>query len=145
MKIDRTKHVVQGEIFCIEFHDACVDALVVHMDDTSTLHFAHLPVYHQRAPEKFELWSYRAAIEFTGVQRVVVDGAAGDADYVSVAVGFDDNGLINSGRIPVDQRVPLSGIKLQFGSGRKAEIACSEMRLILEEAIEYVEDWIGPL
>jgi hypothetical protein len=145
MTRDRTQRVVEGEIACVEFHDARVDAFVVQMDDRSVIHFAHLPVYHQLAAEKFELWSYRARIELIGVQRVVVDGRAGDADYISDAVGFDDNGLVNSGRIPVDKPIPLSRIGLQFGSGRIAEITCSAMRLMLEEALEYVEDWIGPL
>jgi hypothetical protein len=135
----------QGRIAFIEFHDAEIDAIVVQMNGVSSIHFTHLPVYHQRAPEKFEVWSYSASLQLNGVQRVLVNGAAGDADYVSNAVAFDDDGLVNSGRIPVEQRLPVSKIELQFGSGRTVEISCSEMRLTLEEAMEHVEDWLGPL
>jgi len=46
----------QGQIVFIEFHDAEVDAVVVHMNGASSIHFTHLPVYHERAQEKFELW-----------------------------------------------------------------------------------------
>lgn len=134
-----------GTIACVEWHDAKVGAMIIRMDDSSAIEFAHLPVYHQVAVEKFHLWSYRASLQLFGLRRFVLEGASGDADYISDVVVFGDDGIVSSGRLPIDEQIAVDRIELIFGSGRSFAFECSRVRLVLNEAIEYVEDWDGPL
>jgi len=137
---------MRGQIALVEFHDAVIDSLVLDMQGRCLVHFKHLPIYHERDRDNFEIWSYEAALQLFDVRKICVEGIGGAADYVSdmLSVGGDGDPL-NSGRMPVDQRLSVSKVELRFGSGRVAEIECGTMLLTLERATEHVEDWAGPL
>jgi hypothetical protein len=145
MRLGTDQEPLLQKIACVEWHDAQVEAVVVHSEDPSALEFVHLPVYHEVSAEKFQLWSYRATLQIFGLHRLSLDGAGGDADYISNAVAFGDNGLVTSGTLSVGERVPVDRLEVVFGSGRKVELCCSHVRLVLQERLEYVEDWDGPL
>jgi hypothetical protein len=134
-----------GRIAFIEFHDAEVKSVVIEMDGGADIQFTHLPVYHEIDTERYAVWSYTAVLRLTGVRSIGIGGPFEPNDYLSDALGTDDDGRIESGLIPIDQVIPLSAITLRFGSGRTVEVSCDGLRLVLQDAMEHTEDWVGPL
>jgi hypothetical protein len=132
-------------IACVDWHDGEVGTVLLRLDGTSVISFTHLPVYHEINIDKFEIWSYRAALHVFGLQRCLLDGPAGDVDYISDVHAVGDDGLVNSGLLPIDVKVAVEKVEMIFGSGRKLEFYCSHVRLVLEETLEHVENWDGPL
>lgn len=135
----------KGRIRLIEFHDAVLDAIVIGADGRVSLAFSHLPVYHERAANGFEVWSYQASLHALGVSRFRIEGSFSVSDYVSDAVGHGDGGVIADGRLVNMETVTLSSLRLQFGSGASIDIECEGARVDLEQAIEHVDDWTGVL
>jgi hypothetical protein len=135
---------VHGEIGLIEFHDAEIESILVGVDGSMRIQFTHLPVYHMKSVEKFEIWSYRAAFEVTGVERLRIEGPPKDVDYVSDTTVTTATGRTLDWRMLLD-RQPIAAVSIVFGSGRTVDAKCSHAQLVLQEAVEHVEDWTGPL
>ena len=131
------------DIALVEMHDARVEELRIPMNGSCVLRFEHLTVYRERAAERFAIWSYRASLELREVERVVVNEARIDHDYVS-----DGSALRGSEELPWQtllHRQQVSRVEFTFGSGRQIEIDCKEAHLILDEAVRVIEEWTGPL
>jgi hypothetical protein len=142
---DRAEDPELRKIACVEWHDAEVGAIILQAHDPSVIEFTHLPVYRELHAEKFEIWSYRASLQLFGVRKVLIEGEGEDPDYISDAIASGDNGVFTSGMLPINEQVGVDRIEVVFGSGRKLELQCRYVQLVLREAIKHVEDWDGPL
>jgi hypothetical protein len=128
----------------VEPHDSTVDAVVIDAMGRVRIELKHLAVYHTRAAEEYEIWSHRAVLEASSVDRVVVEGAANVPDSVDDAtVMIGDSEMTDWRKLLVAR--PVTRIKLSFGSGRTIEIHCQKAKLTLEQAVRHLEDWTGPL
>lgn len=131
-------------IALVEPHDGTVDAVVIDASGDIRVEFKHLAVYHTRAAEEYEIWSYRAVLEARSVDRAVVEGAVNVPDSVyDATVMVGDSELADWKELLVAR--PVTRIQLSFGSGRTIEIHCREAKLTLEQAVRHLEDWTGPL
>jgi hypothetical protein len=93
-----------------------VHIAVVDATGRIRIQFKHLPVYHTRAAEEYEIWSHRAVLEASSVERVVVEGAANIHDSIDDAtVTIGDSEMTDWKALLVAR--PVTRIKLSFGSG----------------------------
>jgi hypothetical protein len=144
MTLSDSKSEPGGPVALIEPHDSRVNAVVITATGPSRIEFAHLGVYHTRDIERYEIWSYQAVLEISGVDRMLVEGGSEVTDYV------DDGMVLLAGEELVDWKALLdprsvTRIKLTFGSGRIIDIQWHEAQLRLQRVIKHVEDWVGPL
>jgi hypothetical protein len=136
----RTAEKPTGDIASVELHDAKVSSIVVGANEPLVIQFKHFPVYHQRDATHLELWSYSASLELYGVDHMVVSGASGPRDYVSDAVAYKSEGIVEWETLLA--KTFISRVEFTYGSGRTIQIACREAHLVLLEPLRYVEDWV---
>jgi hypothetical protein len=133
-------------ISLIELHDSKVEAILISSAGDCRIEFAHLPVYHPRDTEAFEIWSYRASLLTTSVDYFLCDGDFQVRDYVDDAQALLDgeNIVIVNWKLLLDRQA-VSRITFIFGSGRKIDLKCQSAQIMLHERVRHVEDWVGPL
>jgi len=144
MTLPDSKPEPGGPIALIEPHDSRVGAVVIPATGPSRIEFAHLAVYHTRDIERYEIWSYQAVLEISGVDRMLVEGGSEVRDHVDDGMVLLDGEELVDWKALLDPR-PVTRIKLTFGSGRIIDIRCREAQLRLQHAIKHMEDWVGPL
>src|SRR5215212_6372452 len=137
--------VPAGRIACVEWYDAEVHAIVLRSEEPSVIEFAHLAVYHETSPDNCQIWSYRASLQIFELRKFELEGASGQADYISDLTASGEAGSLTAGLIDTGERLAVERIEIFFGSGRKINIECRHVQLVIGQPVEHVEDWKGPL
>lgn len=137
----------RGVVAFVEWHDAEIESIFIDLsvEELSTVCFNHLPVYYSNAKDIFEIWSHRATLKIFGFKGAAIAGGYGEADYVSEARLYRNDTLFDERDFLPDTRLTIDTLEIVCGSGRRVTITCRELLLVLGEAVEHIEDWVGPL
>lgn len=126
-------------ISLLELHDSRVAAVALVGGD-GTLEFSHLAVYHAVAPDRAEVWSYKATLEMKGIESFSIDGL------------LPRNGEVIDGEMRCeadrDSRLiwmlaPAHGVEMQlvFESGAKLKARAQHARMRLDQAIRMIDEF----
>jgi hypothetical protein len=134
------------QIAHIEFHDARVARISVMPAGIVRVDLKHVCVYVKVEEALFEVWSARAVLQLEDVSNIEMRGAFQTEDYVSEGALFDETGAEMSGELTPDRLTQATRLELLFaGSGAEARLSMRMASFVLEELLEKLEDWKGPL
>jgi hypothetical protein len=128
----------------IDLHDARLRALSLQSDGAGSITFDHLSVFVEVSKDKYDVWSYRAYLLLQGVKRLSLDRGLDFSEYVSDGRLIDTHGRQINPASMLDW-TPAAEVELTLSSGGKLSLLVSRARFDLTEAVNKMEEWIGPL
>jgi hypothetical protein len=128
----------------VELHDGRVGGVTLQSGGLGTVDLAHVVAYCQVDHERYDVWSYRAALHFRGITGVELTGALDQAEFVLDGTILNDGGQsIELTALLVER--PIQSVELYFGSGARLCMRATYARLELLEPLRKLEQWQGPL
>lgn len=130
----------KGRIVFTELHDAKIKSINILPDDKCNIELKHLAVYHQTAPQKGDVWSYRAEIVIWDIKQLNISGPLEKGEYIMDADLYDqENHELDE--LPYNRAIPMKMVRFQFFSGEEARFNDCIVELKLLEAVRKFEEW----
>lgn len=127
----------------IDPHDAIIDDIRIHPSGDVDIAFAHLNAFEQVGYERYDVWSYRAALLCRQVTALEMTGiGSGDAWVSDMSFdGVPEYAPTNRAGLPI----PVNGFELILDNGAIVRVVCASVCWRLGSRIKRLETWEGPL
>lgn len=127
----------------IDPHDAIIDDIRIDPSGDVNIGFAQLNVFERVGEQRYDVWSYRAALLCREVTVFEMKGI-GSADAWVSDISYDgvsDDEPTNRAGLPI----PVNGFELILDNGATIRVVCASVCWRLGYRIKWLETWEGPL